>query len=91
MIGKDFGQGELRLQFVVALLHLFEAIDHRHSVPFRFWMREVESEKSEESEMSELAQDRYMRRAPLEEGRDGLAEGHCDFYFSAKRAQEMKS
>ena len=24
-----------------------------------------------------------MRRAPLEKGRDGLVEGHCDFYFSA--------
>jgi hypothetical protein len=24
-----------------------------------------------------------MRRAPLEERRDGLVEGHCRFYFSA--------
>lgn len=25
-----------------------------------------------------------MRRAPLEQSRNGLVEGHCDFYFSAK-------
>jgi hypothetical protein len=25
-----------------------------------------------------------MRREPLEEGRDGLVEGHSNFYFSAK-------
>ena len=25
-----------------------------------------------------------MRREPLEEGQDGLMEGHCKFYFSAK-------
>jgi hypothetical protein len=24
-----------------------------------------------------------MRREPLEQGRDGLVEGHCSFYFSA--------
>ena len=30
-----------------------------------------------------------MRRAPLEEGRDGLVEGHCEFYFSAKRTNGL--
>jgi len=27
-----------------------------------------------------------MRRAPLEEGRNGLVKSHFAFYFSAKRA-----
>jgi len=30
------------------------------------------------------AQGQCMRREPLEEGGDGLMEGHCSFYFSAK-------
>ena len=37
-----------------------------------------------ESEKVDKAQNKYVRRAPLEEGRDGLVEGHDKFYFSAK-------
>jgi hypothetical protein len=32
----------------------------------------------------EKAQNECVRRAPLKQGRNGLADGHCSFYFSAK-------
>jgi hypothetical protein len=53
-------------------------------------MRVVESEESEMSESSELAQDGCMRRAPLEQGRDGLVKDHCSFYFSAKNEKQPR-
>jgi hypothetical protein len=33
-----------------------------------------------------MAKCRRWRREPLEQSRDGLVEGHFNFYFSAKRA-----
>ena len=37
VVVQDFRQRELRLQFVVALLHLFQAIDHGIPCRSRFW------------------------------------------------------
>ena len=68
VVVDDLGQRELRLQVVVALLHLFQAINHC-APPGVSGLRVNKLGMGKSAEQC-------RRRAPLEEGRDGLMEVH---------------
>ena len=85
VVADDFGQAELDGKLVVTLLHLFETVNHckisngmenvyRAGAVFLLlcclkWVWETGGK-------------RRRRRAPLEEGRDGLVEGHVFLFLS---------
>ena len=75
VVVQHFGQRELRLQVVVPLLHLFQAIKHSALRALVFWNSDFRREKGAE---------RCRRRAPLEEGRDGLVENHSAVLIVAR-------
>ncbi len=78
VVVQHFRQRELRLQFIEALLHLFQAIQHGKLRRPTAWgnpcIRFMGGNKGAEQ---------CMRRAPLEKGRDGLMKSHDSSYSSA--------
>jgi hypothetical protein len=73
----DLGQRELGGEIFVALFHLLQTVDH--GAPSGLWcfgLTELEWEK---------ARNKCWRRAPLEEGRDGMMESHAAVSILARK------